>query len=790
MTPTAFTFHRAGMLCALALMPVLAALPTLVPAQNSAAQAVTHSSATSQPLTPGAVSAVLGAVHDCAHQPFSSEQAFQMTAAAAGPDSVRIDWNIADGCYLYRNRIKVKSHSPVQLGTLVLPAGESHHDEYFGTQQIYHHALSGTLPVTRPAGAGALPLEIDVTYQGCADVGLCYPPVTRTVALTLPAAVAAAAAPAAGATAAAAPGDQPKFLDPNQAFKVSASAAGPDSVRIDWQIAEGYYLYRSRVHVRTDSPVQLGVLAMPEGEAHTDEFFGTQQVYHHALSATLPVARARSTANFNLAVDVTYQGCANAGLCYLPITRTLAVSLPPGGSAANTSAIAAAPASATGPGAYVSAQDRLAALIRNGNLFVVIVTFFGSGLLLAFTPCVLPMVPILSGIIAGHGSNVTTSRAFLLSLSYVLGMACTYTVAGIAVAAAGSHVQVLFQQTWVIVLFAALFVLLSLSMFGVYTLQMPAAIQTRLSQVSSRQTAGTFGGVAIMGALSALIVTTCVAAPLVATFVVIGQSGNMLRGAAALFALSLGMGAPLLVVGASQGKLLPKAGAWMDTIKHLFGVMMLGVAAWMLARVTPPGLVLVLWAIPAAVAAAVLWRGARYIREAPMLVRAVAVAAGAYALVLVVGSRLGATDPLAPIPALAGQHADLTFRTIKSTSDLDREVAQAHAHGQAVMLDFYADWCVSCKEMEKYTFTDPAVRATLKDVVRLRANVTANDTDDQALLKRFGIFGPPTIAFYGVDGQERAPYRVVGFMKAPEFAALSAKAVASAGTTGAATATS
>ena len=769
MTLTAFAFRRSPLFCALVLMPALLSLSRLVLAQDSAAQAIRGSATTSQALTPGAISAVLGAIHDCSHPPpISPDQAFQATATAAGPDSVRIDWKIAAGCYLYRNRIKVQTHGPVQLGTLALPEGESHHDEYFGTQQIYHRALSATLPVTRPAGAGELKLAVDVTYQGCAEIGFCYPPVTKTLAVTLPPAVAAAAA-----------GAQPKFLDPDQAFRISADAAGPDSVRINWQIADGYYLYRSRIHVKTDSPVQLGALAMPEGEPHTDEYFGTQQVYHHALSATLPVARPGGAGNFNLAVDVTYQGCANAGLCYVPITRTIAVSLPPGsGSGGSVAAIAAAPAASSG--VFVSAQDRLAALIRNGNLFVVIISFFGSGLLLAFTPCVLPMVPILSGIIAGHGSNVTTSRAFLLSLSYVLGMACTYTVAGIAVAAAGSHVQALFQQTWVIVLFAALFVALSLSMFGVYTLQMPAAIQTRLSQVSSRQTAGTFGGVAIMGALSALIVTTCVAAPLVATFVVIGQSGNMLRGAAALFALSLGMGAPLLVVGASQGKLLPKAGAWMDTIKHLFGVMMLGVAAWMLARVTPAQFVLLLWAIPAAVAAWVLWRGARYIREMPLLVRTIAVAAGAYALVLVIGSRLGGTDPLAPIPLFAGQHAELTFHTIKSTSDLDREVAQAHAHGQAVMLDFYADWCVSCKEMEKYTFTDPAVRATLKDVVRLRANVTANDTDDQALLKRFGIYGPPTIAFYGIDGHERAPYRVVGFMKAPEFAALSAKAVGSA----------
>jgi thiol:disulfide interchange protein DsbD len=576
------------------------------------------------------------------------------------------------------------------------------------------------------------------------------------------------------------------FLTADQAFQVAATAAGADRVRIDWRIADGCYLYRSRIKVQTASPVQLGTLALPEGKSQTDEYFGTQQIYENSLSATLPVARAAAAGAQDLALDVTYQGCSHAGLCYPPITKTLTVSLPAGGAGGGGTAAAAPDAAAgVGPAAgattgFVSQQDRLAAQIRSGNLFLMIASFFGWGLLLAFTPCVLPMVPILSGIIAGHGSNVTTSRAFLLSLSYVLGMAFTYTAAGIAVAAAGSHVQAWFQQTWVITLFAALFVVLSLSMFGVYNLQMPAAIQTRLSEVSGRQSGGKFGGVAIMGALSALIVTTCVAAPLVATFLVIGQSGNMLRGAAALFALSLGMGAPLLVVGASQGKLLPKAGAWMDTIKHLFGVMMLCVAAWMLSRVTPPRVVPLLWAIPAAICAGVLWRGSRYIREMPLLVRTAAVAAGAYALLLVVGSGLGATDPLQPLPMFSSHRDELAFRTIKSTDDLDREVAQAQAAGHPVMLDFYADWCVSCKEMEKYTFTDPAVQATLKNVVLLRANVTANDTQDQALMKRFDIIGPPTIAFYGADGHERAPYRVVGFMKAPEFAALSHRAVAGA----------
>jgi thioredoxin:protein disulfide reductase len=794
MTASAFTFRRTQTLAALVLLSALALCPRPGQAQNSAAAAVTGSHTRQGTLTPAAINAVLGTNQGCNNESaLKADQAFQVAAVANGPDSVRIDWRIADNCYLYRNRFKVTATGQ-QLGTLALPEGKSHSDEFFGTQQIYENAVSATVPVVRANAAGELQLALDVSYQGCSHSGFCYPPITKTLIVTLPPATTAGgagvlpgalAAGAVGTVTGAGTGANPtcnnapnNFLTADQAFQVAATAAGADRVRIDWHIADGCYLYRSRIKVKTASPVELGTLALPEGKSQTDEYFGTQQIYEHSLSATLPVARANALGAQALALDVTYQGCAHAGLCYPPVTKTLAVTLPPAGGASGGTAAAAPDAKAT-TSTFVSEQDQKASFIRTGNLLLVIASFFGSGLLLAMTPCVLPMVPILSGIIAGHGSNVTTTRAFLLSLTYVLGMAFTYTVAGIAVAAAGSHVQAMFQQTWIIVVFSALFVVLALSMMGLFTIQMPAAIQTRLSAASNRQTAGSFGGVAVMGALSALIVTTCVAPPLVATFVVIGQSGNIVRGAIALFSLSLGMGAPLLVVGASQGKLLPKAGPWMDTIKQLFGAMMLGVAAWMLARVTPPSVVLLLWAIPAGVTAGILWRGARNIRQTPMLLRTLAVAAGAYALVLIVGSRLGATDPLAPIPALAGQHTELAFRTIKSTGDLDREVSQAQADGHPVMLDFYADWCVSCKEMEKYTFTDPAVQATLKNVVLLRANVTANDSQDQALMKRFDIPGPPTIAFYGADGHERAPYRVVGFMKAPEFAALSHRAVSS-----------
>jgi thiol:disulfide interchange protein DsbD len=600
------------------------------------------------------------------------------------------------------------------------------------------------------------------------------------------------------------------FLPPDEAFRFAAIPDGPDHVRLIWQIADGYYLYRTRVKAATTSDqAQLGALEMPTGETKSDEYFGKQEIYHHELVAGVPVARA-SAAELALPLQVTYQGCATAGLCYPPITKEITVSMPSGngggaaGSAAGAGAgnfssasgasaassggsvsglTSAAGGAATGvsgsagssdassaTGAYVSEQDRFATLIKSGNTFLMLGGFFLAGLVLAFTPCVLPMVPILSGIIAGQGKNVTTGRAFALSLTYVLGMAFTYTIAGALCAAAGKQVQTVFQQPWILALFAALFVALALSMFGLFTIQMPAAIQTRVANVSNQQSAGTFGGVALMGILSALIVTTCVGPALVGALIVIGQTGQIARGAAALFAMSIGMGTPLLIVGASAGKLLPKAGAWMDTVKKLFGVMMLAVAAWMLARIIPERLALVLWAIPALVCAWLLITEVRKRSAATWVVRFVGAAAGVYGLALITGSALGSTDPLAPFASrLAHQH-ELPFRTIKSVADLQREITQAKSEGKTVLVDFSAKWCVSCKEMEKYTFTDTAVKTALDRTVLLRADVTDNDAEDQALLKHMGIIGPPTIAFYGVNGEERANYRVVGFMKADAFA--------------------
>ncbi|HEX2789721.1 MAG TPA: protein-disulfide reductase DsbD, partial [Steroidobacteraceae bacterium] len=472
----------------------------------------------------------------------------------------------------------------------------------------------------------------------------------------------------------------------------------------------------------------------------------------------------------------------------------------PATSGAGGAGPAAGAAAGAHPGAYVSEQDRLAALLRSGSLAAVLLQFFVGGLLLAFTPCVLPMVPILSGLIVGGGKSVTTARAFSLSLTYVLGMAVTYTITGALFAAAGKQVQAVFQQPWIIMLFAALFVAMALSMFGLYTLQMPGFIQTRVAQLSNRQRGGSFGGVAVMGMLSALIVTTCVGPVLVAALIVIGQTGDVLRGAAALFAMSLGMGVPLLIVGSSAGRWMPRAGAWMDSVKRLFGALMLALAAWMLGRIVPARWTLLLFAVPAIAAAIVLWgfvpvaHARRAIRAggdragnqhspgaspALWLARSAAVLVALYALALLLGAARGGEDLLQPLASRSAAADEPAFTSIASVADLKREVQAATAAHQAVMLDFYADWCTSCKEMQRYTFTDPGVRAALKSVRLLRADVTANSADDQALLHQFQIYGPPTIAIYDALGHEHQEYRVVGYMKAPEFAALLHQALAS-----------
>jgi thiol:disulfide interchange protein DsbD len=711
------------------------------------------------------------------------------TATEAG--NLVVVLTAAPGYYLYRDRLGFESATlGVSLGQPSLPAGLDHEDEFFGRQVIYRDLVQVGVPVTF-AGA-TQDFELKLRLQGCADAGLCYPPQTWTVPVdwpvdradatpAVPAASAAEPAPGRGFNLRSLLGSGAKsdadFLTVDQAFTLAASSPARDRVRLHWVIADDYYLYRDKVTVKTTAAdVQLGKPSIPGGETRTDEYFGEQVVFLGEMVADIGVSAASGVTE--VPIEVSYQGCAEAGLCYPPTRKTFVVTL-----AAAAAADVAAP---DRPQPMRSEQDLLADKIREGNLLAVLATFFGFGLLLAFTPCVLPMVPILSGIIvgAGQGRPVSRGRAFSLSLAYVLGMALTYTVAGAVFAAAGQQAQAFFQKPWMIVLFAALFVWLALGMFGLFNLQVPSWLQERLSRLSNQQRQGTLVGTAIMGALSSLIVTACVAPPLVASLAVIGQSGDVFRGGAALFALSLGMGAPLLVVGASAGALLPRAGAWMDTVKQVFGVMLLGVAIWMLGRILPGTVTLGLWAVLAFITGYwLLLAGNRDMTRGTTVVRrGLGALAMVYGMLMLIGALSGRSDPLQPLAGLGaptGSAAgaatgdlphEIEFRRIKSSADFDREIAAATAAGQTVLLDFYADWCVSCKEMEKYTFPQADVQEALRGTVKLQADVTANDEIDQALMQRFGILGPPSILFFGRDGVERPDYRVVGFKPAEEFA--------------------
>jgi thiol:disulfide interchange protein DsbD len=715
------------------------------------------------------------------------DQAFALSVTAVDATTLQARWDIAEGYYLYRSKFRFSSDTPgITLGEPQFPAGKIKHDEFFGDVEIYRGSVTVTIPVERSANAPGT-LALTATSQGCADLGVCYPPQRQQRKVSLPAQ--STVAPQAALTALSNEfnplGGEEDILEPDQAFRFDAIVEDGNTLLARWEIAPKHYLYKDkfRFALSDSKGVTLGQVELPKGEEKDDEFFGRIEVYHNAVEARLPLMRENLDPT-GITLKVSYQGCAEAGICYPPQKKDISLQLPAGVAGA---AIAAAPVATAAENTVaatdsppLSEQDQLAAALAGGNTAWTILLFFAAGLLLAFTPCVFPMIPILSSIIVGQGEGITTRKAFTLSVIYVLAMALTYTVAGVIAGLFGANIQAMFQNPWVLGSFAAVFVALSFSMFGFYELQLPSALQSKLTEVSNKQQGGTLTGVAIMGLLSALIVGPCVAPPLMGALIYIGQTGDPYLGGAALFALSLGMGAPLIAIGTAGGKFLPRAGGWMDAVKAVFGVLLLAVAIWMLERILPAAIIMLLWAL-LLIISAVYMGAVDAIKEGASgwhkLWKGLGLVLLLQGALLLIGLAAGTTDPLQPlkgagfggVAAVPQQH--LSFRTITTVDDLEREVATASAAGKSVMLDFYADWCVSCKEFEKYTFSDPQVIDALSNTVVLQANVTANDEADQALLKRFKLIGPPGIIFYDTQGKELAAHRVVGFMSAEEFAA-------------------
>jgi len=579
-------------------------------------------------------------------------------------------------------------------------------------------------------------------------------------------------------------GGEDEILEPDQAFILKTWSEN-GRVFAEWQIAEGHYLYRDKTKIlpADSSPFTTSNFVVDTGELKHDEFFGDIYVFHHKAAASVAVDNAQDGFK-NASFKVKYQGCSEiSGICYPPITKNVTLNISPISDAAASTLNAPTPTA--DKSIAVSEQDQIAASLSSGSAWLTIISFFGFGLLLAFTPCIFPMIPILSSIIVGQGDNITTRRAFTLSLVYVLAMAVTYTAAGVFAGLFGENIQAAFQNPWILGSFSAVFVLLSLSMFGFYDLQMPASIQSKLTNVSNHQKGGTLTGVAVMGLLSALIVGPCVAAPLAGALIYIGQTGDAVLGGTALFALSMGMGAPLIAIGTSAGKLMPRAGAWMDAVKAVFGVMMLGIAIWMLERILPAQITMFLWAMLLLVSA--VYMGALETLKAEAtgwtkLWKGIGLISFVYGAIIMVGVASGGQQLFQPLKGIVGtssavQEAHLEFKQIKGVDGLNRALADAKAQNKTVMLDFYADWCISCKEMETFTFADPGVQNALKNTVLLQADVTPNDEQDKALYKHFKIIGPPAIIFYNQQSEELKPYRVVGYMPADKFSAHIAQAL-------------
>jgi thiol:disulfide interchange protein DsbD len=550
-------------------------------------------------------------------------------------------------------------------------------------------------------------------------------------------------------------------LAPEEAYRFSARVIDAKTIEARWQIADQYYMYRDKFKFTLEGGT-LGTPQLPPGKMKEDDAFGKVEVYRKEVKILLPVEATGA-----VTVKAVSQGCWDGGICYPPIKQEARLTM--AGASSPSVAVAAAPTSAPAP---ADESSRIAGLFKGDNLALVLASFFGFGLLLSLTPCVFPMIPILSGIIVNHGHAVSHLRAFVLSLAYVLGMAVTYAAVGVAAGLSGTLLSAALQNAWVLGGFALVFVVLSLSMFGFYELQMPTALQSQVSDTANHQ-GGSLPAIGLMGALSALIVGPCVAAPLAGALLYIAKTGDALLGGSALFVMALGMGAPLLLVGAFSRSLLPKSGPWMEGVKKFFGVVMLATALWLVSPVVPLWLQMLGWSLLMVVPAIYLhaldplpphahgWQ--RLGKGLGVLL----LLGGAAMLIGVLG---GAKDPLQPLGFLRGgmaaEASAPTFERVATIERLDARLAESKAAGKPVMLDFYADWCVSCKEMERFTFADAKVAARMKQMVLLQADVTANSAADAALLKRFGLFGPPGIIFWNAAGSELGDLRVVGFQSA------------------------
>ncbi len=700
------------------------------------------------------------------------DKAFVPEISVVGLETIKVKFNIAPKYYLYKHRFKFPNDDKaVQFEAAQIPAGHKKNDEFFGEVETYHDSVEITIPYRNQEVKQTT--QFTIKYQGCAEAGICYPPQTKTFDITLPVQQIAnnttnnpfgetAPRNSLGLNSAQPAGQIDTTLPELEAFKLETIAMDELTLSARFTMSPHVYLYQDKVKFTSlTKGITIEEVTFPKSENKNDPHFGDVAVFYKQIEVDVKIARAENSST-DLQLQAEFQGCVDEGICYPPISRIIEVNLP-----ANTTSIKPSATKlnlSSDTPAQVSEQDAIQSKLENQAIWKIVLKFFIIGLGLALTPCVFPMIPILSGLIAGQ-KNITTSKSITLSVIYVLAMAIAYTIAGVVAGMLGANIAAALQTPAVIITFSIIFVLLSLSMFGYYDLQLPASWQKKLMNISNSQEGGSHIGVAIMGFLSAIIVGPCVTPALAGTVLYISNSGSPVVGGIALFAMSIGMGVPLLIIGATEGKWMPKAGGWMNVIKAFFGIALLAMAIWFLSRIIPGPVSLALFGVLALLSSIFWYRYAiKNIAKGSSLIFLFLffkIALIGIGVVELIGASRGNSDFMHPLT----KH-EFIFKMIKSYDDLQKEINNS---SKTVMLDFYADWCASCKEMESLTYAKPDVKTAMQRFTVLKADVTAQDKIDRELMKRFNIIGPPAILFFANDGKLLSQYSFFGFKDEKDF---------------------
>ncbi len=698
------------------------------------------------------------------------DEAFAPKVLKTDIDSITLRIDIAPKYYLYKHAFKFPNENQnVVFGEAQIPDGHKKEDEFFGEVETYHNKIDIVIPYTNKDVKRTTKFKFK--YQGCAEAGVCYPPQTKEVEIKLPIQqIATMPINSLGSPAnnglglnsddSGWNGQSDSVLPETQAFKFETIALDVNKLSARFTMGDNIYLYKDKVKLKSlTKGVEIGEVNFPKGKVKQDPHFGDVEVFYGQMEVDIPVIRQPDSPN-QLQLQAEFQGCVDEGICYPPSLRLITVDLPPikANSANKTT-------TATTEPVKLSEQDQIQNDLEQNAWWKTILRFFGFGLLLALTPCIFPMIPILSGLIMGQG-EISRSRAFMLSLIYVLAMALAYTAAGVIAGMLGANIQAVLQVDWVIIAFSLVFVALAFSMFGYYDLQLPASWQSKLSNVSNNQKSGSYIGVGIMGFLSAIIVGPCVAPPLAGAVLYISNTGDPVVGGFALFAMSIGMGVPLLLIGASAGKWMPQSGGWMNVVKSFFGIALIGMAIWFLSRIIPAKATLLLFGLLALLSSIFWYRYAvKNIRKGSKLIwlfLVFKIALIGIGVAEIYGAIKGNTDFMHPLT----QKQEFEFQKVANLAELQQIISSSD---KPVLLDFYADWCVECVHMEGTTYSDEQVKNMLNKFTVLKADVTKQSKSDKALMKKFKIVGPPATLFFDKQGQLIQQSSFFGYKNAKEF---------------------